>query len=119
GKNRLGFSLMSGWASEPVGRAASNFKTPEQSPLITCSLGKLGSNLLQRSANLVGFSAGGATLDNSKADTCTAGKSLIPSALGKQGNVNGSIDRWNLPQISFFLRNSIEPVPSMKQGRQA
>ena len=24
-----------------------------------------------------------------------------------------------LPQISFFLRNSIEPVPSMKQGRQA
>src|SRR5262245_30492964 len=44
-------------------------------------ISQIGSSFLQKCPNLSGFSAGDATLHNSKANTRMARKSLIPSVL--------------------------------------
>src|SRR5262249_48962119 len=75
---RLGQNAVSGRAVSPT---VSNFKIPEQSPLNYLLISQIGSNLRQKCANLSGFSAGDATLHNSKANTRMARKSLIPSVL--------------------------------------
>src|SRR5262249_32147144 len=68
-------------AGRAVSPTVSNFKIPEQSPLNYLLISQIGSNLLQKCANLSGFSAGHVTLHNSKANTRMARKSLIPSVL--------------------------------------
>ena len=52
-----------------VSATVSNFKIPEQSPLNYLLISQIGSNLLQKCANSIGFSAGDATLHNSRANT--------------------------------------------------
>ena len=68
-------------AGRAVNPTVSNFKIPEQSPLNYLLISQIGSNLIQKCANLSGFSCRRYNLRNSKADTRTADKSLIPSVL--------------------------------------
>jgi len=75
--------------------AASRFRTsksPNKYPFNYLSIAQIGSNLIQKSANLIGFSAGEAKLRNSNAKAGTAHKSLIPSVLAFCGR--SVKDKW-------------------------
>jgi hypothetical protein len=67
-------------------------KIPKHSPLNYLLIGQIGFEFAQKCANLIGFGAGDAKLHNSKANTRTAHKSLIPSVLacyGGRSKTNG------------------------------
>src|SRR5215813_5941583 len=68
--------------------AVSNFKIPEQSPLDCLLISQIGSNLLQKSPNLVAFSAGNARLDT---------RTMVA-----RSKTNGFEYSFDLSQISFL-----------------
>ena len=86
------FSWRAAGSRKTVSPTVSNFKIPEQFLVNYLSIAQIGSNLIQKSANLVGFSAGEATLHNSNAKAGTAHKSLIPSVLAFYGR--SVKDKW-------------------------
>src|SRR5262245_54224720 len=65
-------------SGEPYGFELQN---PRTIPLNYLLISQIGWSFLQKCPNLSGFSAGDATLHNSKANTRMARKSLIPSVL--------------------------------------